>query len=182
MGSIKFLTGIGNYKTKTLEESIKSLKEASILFMNYWKEAELENAGIISEKAMVELDHIVNEILRKRDQLKTDNNFNGSALESHLNTDCGVELTSLLNTERDNFINSRPGNFSLPRTGNIIKYNKLINKIKHRRADKVNFKIGNNDEHIFYIIIDASMGQPDTIVEFDIADFCKSSKLVSTTI
>jgi hypothetical protein len=182
MGTIEYLTGLQNQGFKSLRESIFELKNTSIIFVHSWKNQDLFRAGQVSEAAMISLDHIVNEILRKRDELKNDSKYKGSRFENYMNAYCGFEVSPVSISDKKQLMSIGPGLGALPRVGQKIAFVKLLNKIKHRRAREANFRIGNNDEHYFLIIIDAAMGEDDTIVEFEVNDFCEKCNCVSNIV
>jgi hypothetical protein len=86
MGNTSFLTGLKSASPQSLNESIYQLGNSSVLFLSAWQSTppDFKAAGRVTEEAMVHLDHIVNEILRARDQLKANEKFVGSNLETQL--------------------------------------------------------------------------------------------------
>jgi hypothetical protein len=122
---------------------------------------------------MVHLDHIVNEILRARDHLKASNSYSGSPLEAQLDADMGVFSSPITRAQQLALSNQGPGNGVLPISASPLKMEKLLNKIKHRRHDVANFRVGSSREHIFLIAVDKPNQQPDSIVEFVVSEFCQ---------
>ncbi|EKN3986140.1 hypothetical protein ACS90Y_003824 [Yersinia enterocolitica] len=175
MGSISFLTDRRLENPPSIKESIYRLKSSSFLFQNAWVQSpqDLECAERESVEAMLHLDHIVNEIMRFRDQLQSDNNYTGSSLETHLNITSALSVSPVTRLEQTSLSGLLPGNGVLPREGVSITMEKLLNKIKHRRTDSSNFRIESFGEHIFLIGVDKPNHQPDSIVEFDVNVFCK---------
>lgn len=59
---------------------------------------------------------------------------------------------------------------------------KLLNKIKHRRTNSANFRVGTSGEHIFLIGVDKPNRTPDSIVEFVVSDFCEHCNDIAAVI
>ncbi|ACT12669.1 MULTISPECIES: hypothetical protein [Pectobacterium] len=174
MGSISFLTDRRLETSPSIKESIYQLKCKSTLFLDAWEKSpqDLECAGRESEEAMRHLDHIVNEIMRYRDHLQSDNSYVGSSLETHLNITRALSVSPVTRLDQTSISGLGPGNGVLPSPGIPITMEKLLNKIKHRRTDSSNFRVESFGKHIFLIGVDKSNRQPDSIVEFVVKDFC----------
>ncbi|WP_370598905.1 hypothetical protein NMD15_07075 [Plesiomonas shigelloides] len=82
MGNISFLTGGGTSSRQSIDESIYQLENTSVVFLSAWQQTpqDFKRAARASLEAMKHLDHIVNEIMRNRDQLQADGNYAGSPL------------------------------------------------------------------------------------------------------
>ncbi|MCK0538034.1 hypothetical protein [Alcanivorax quisquiliarum] len=175
MGNISFLTGSNQSPSKSIGESIYQLENTSVVFLNAWQRVtpDFQRAARASQEAMLHLDHIVNEIMRNRDQLQADGTYAGSQLESQLNIPRAVSVSPVTRTEQDDLASQGPGNGVLPSAGSFISMEKLLNKIKHRRTNSSNFRVGASGEHIFLIGVDKPNRQPDSIVEFVVGDFCQ---------
>ena len=175
MGNISFLTGGIQRSPQSIGESIYQLENTSVVFLNAWRRTipDTQRAARASQEAMLHLDHIVNEIMRNRDQLQADGAYTGSQLESQLNISRAVSVSSVTRADQDNLARQGPGNGALPSAGSSISMEKLLNKIKHRRTNSANFRVGTSGEHIFLIGVDKPNRQPDSIVEFVVGDFCQ---------
>lgn len=175
MGNISFLTGSNQSSPQSIGESIYQLENTSVIFLSAWQRTtpDFQRAARASQEAMLHLDHIVNEIMRNRDQLQADGTYTGSKLESQLNISRAVSVSPVTRAEQDNLATQGPGNGALPSAGSFISMEKLLNKIKHRRTNSSNFRIGSSGEHIFIIGVDKPNRQPDAIVEFVVGEFCK---------
>ncbi|NEZ54225.1 hypothetical protein DXZ20_00585 [Leptolyngbyaceae cyanobacterium CCMR0081] len=164
-----------------IRTSIQQLEDSSAVFLDAWQRnpPELDQASDASMEAMVHLDHIVNDILRARDDAKTIGNFKGSDLAQELRKFCGLASSSVTRAQQEALVTVGPGNGSLPFKGQPLKMERLLNKIKHRISDLSNFRVGNKGEHIFVISVNKPNHQPDSIVEFIIGDFCSHCSRIS---
>jgi hypothetical protein len=184
MGNISFLTGSDSNSPQSIDESIYQLENTSLIFLNAWQRTPKDHprAARASQEAMLHLDHIVNEIMRTRDQMQADENYSGSHLETKLNIETAISASPVSREEQNSLPKQGPGNGVLPSSGNPITMEKLLNKIKHRRVDSANFRIGPSGEHIFLIGVDKPSRRPDSIVEFVVGDFCKHCNEISVFI
>lgn len=174
MGNTSFLTGSGNSSPGSIKESIFQLENCSVIFLNAWQRTppDIARASRASDEAMTHLDHVVNEILGVRDDLKSKNAYSGSQLEMHLNLDRAKIASPVTRVQQQALITEGAGNGTLPVPNSPLKMEHLLNKIKHRRRDLSNFRIEPLGEHIFVISVDKPSHQPDSIVEFTVRDFC----------
>ena len=174
MGNISFLTGGSGTEPQSIKESLYQLQNSSVLFKDAWLKtpSDLVRAARVSSKAMEHLDHVVNEIMRARDTKMAQGTYSGSSLEAQLNINRGLIIGSVTLPQQQNMINNGPGNGVLPSVGSPITLEKLLNKIKHRHHQSANFRI-ENDKHIFVINVDKPNKKPDSIVEFDVLEFCE---------
>ena len=140
MGHISFLLGNDAIASQSISNSIYELENASLIFLNAWANSDLTRAGKVSEIAMLHLDHIVNEIMRSRDQLKSDSNYDTSLLKKHLSVLQGSSVSPVSRDQHNSLTVKGPGNGALPIKGSDISMEKLLNKIKHRRIDSGNFR------------------------------------------
>ncbi|EKO4254700.1 TPA: hypothetical protein NG238_004387 [Vibrio parahaemolyticus] len=184
MRDISFLTGTTTTSPQSVDEAIYQLENASVIFLSSWqtRPQDITRAARASREAMVHLDHIVNEVMRARDHLKSNSNYVGSQLKNLMDTNTAKASMPVTREEQANIAALGPGNGSLPNTGLPLSMEKLLNKIKHRRHDYANFRIGPNGEHIFVITADKPNQQPDSIVEFVISDFCKHCMSIAAVI
>lgn len=175
MGSMSFLIDRKPKEPPFIKESIYKLKNSSTLFKDAWVKSpqDLECAERESKEAMLHLDHIVNEIMRLRDQLRSCGRYAGSTLEAHLNITSALSVSPVTRLEQTSISELLAGYGVLPSQGIPITMEKLLNKIKHRRTDSSNFRIGGDGEHILLIGIDKPNSLPDSIVEFDVNLFCR---------
>ncbi len=184
MGNISFLTGTSATAPQSVDEAIYQLESSSVLFLASWNRTpqDLTRAARASREAMVHLDHIVNEIMRARDHLKSNSSYAGSNLKNLLDTNKAKAAMPVTRAEQANIAILGPGNGVLPTAGSPLTMEKLLNKIKHRGHDYANFRVGSNGEHIFIITADKPNQQPDSIVEFVVSDFCEHCMNVAAVI
>lgn len=175
MGNVSFLTGGGSGLPPSLGESIYQLGNTSVVFLSAWRSAPRDflRAARASQEAMQHLDHIVNEIMRVRDQMQSDGSYSGSLLEIQLNITRASSVSPVTRDQQDALSGQGPGNGVLPFVGVPLTMEKLLNKIKHRRTTSSNFRDSLSDGHIFLIGVDKPNRDPDSIVEFVVGDFCK---------
>lgn len=148
--------------------------------MASWRErpSGLQRAGRASNDAMSHLDHIVNEILRARDSLKSLSTYNESALKSCLNIIIGLMLRPVSREQQQAVMSAGAGEGALPGSGILTTFEKLLNKIKHRHHASTNFRIDDAGLHILVINVDKPDHSPDSIVEFDVREFCEHCRKV----
>ena len=184
MGKISFLTRIPTQGPKSIEEALFQLENSSMVFLASWLRVppDLERAGRVSIEAMTYLDHVVNEILRARDTFKAAGSYSSSQLKSQLGIDRGIVVSPVTRADQQALIDADPGNGSLPRIGVPITLEKLLNKIKHRHHASSNFRISGNQRHVFLISVDKPDQKPDSIVEFDVLEFCEHCRAVAPLI
>ncbi|MBQ4801111.1 hypothetical protein J8L73_18625 [Pseudoalteromonas sp. MMG006] len=175
MGNISFLANGSSSSPQSVDESIYQLGNSSIYFLRAWQRVPQDFQGAVrsSQEAMVHLDHIVNEIMRARDQSQADGSYTGSTLEAQLNINRSISAAPVTRVQQLALTSSGPGVGSLPFAGAPITMEKLLNKIKHRRPDSANFRINDAGEHIFLVGVDKPNRQPDSIVEFAVDEFCQ---------
>jgi hypothetical protein len=174
MGNISYLTGAGTGGPHSIDESIFKLESTSVLFREAWQRIppDLVRASRVSAEAMEHLDHIVNEILRARDTRTAKCSFAGSQLESLLSVLSGLMVSPVTEVQQSAMIDAGPGNGQLPGAPVQIPLEKLLNKIKHRHHQSANFRI-DGGRHLFLVNVDKQNNKPDSIVEFDVIEFCK---------
>ncbi len=184
MGNISFLTGGGSGSPPTIGESIYQLENTSVLFLTAWLRTPIDfsRAARASQEGMLYLDHIVNEIMRTRDQMQSDGCYAGSPLEDQLNIARAFSVSPVTRVQQDALSALGAGNGMLPSAGLPLTMEKLLNKIKHRRVTSTNFRVGAAGEHFFLIGVDKPSRLPDSIVEFVVGDFCKHCREIAEII
>lgn len=184
MGIDSFLIGGNPSSPQSVDESISQLDIMSLVFVRAWKctPKDSERADRASRKAMLHLDHIVNEIMRNRDQLQADRSYSGSELERQLNIPRAMSVSPATRQDQYDLVNRGPGNGVLPSAGSPLAMEKLLNKIKHRRTDSYNFRIEPSGDHVFLMGVDKQNRQPDSIVEFVVAEFCQHCRDIAELI
>jgi hypothetical protein len=173
-GNLSYLAGIQNNGPQSIDEALYDLDNTSVLFCNAWQRIppDFARAARVSSNAMERLDHIVNEILRARDTKKAQGSYVGSQLEVQLKINRGLMSAPVTLAQQQTMIAAGPGLGQLPGAGTTITLERLLNKIKHRHHQSANFRI-HSGRHIFVINVDNPNKTPDSIVEFDVIEFCK---------
>jgi hypothetical protein len=177
MGTTSYLTtgstgGFGN-----LIQEIENLRDLSILFVRRWERKELDRAGKVSADAMKIFDYVVGELMRARDDQKSSGIYATSRLRVAMEKQTGLMAHPVTSAEQYEVGARGPGAGKLPmREGKPLEINleKTLNKLKHRNGGIVNFRI-ESGRHIFVICPTRMGGGADSIVEFDVDDFCSNS-------
>ncbi|HCE2452851.1 TPA: hypothetical protein NGU14_004504 [Vibrio parahaemolyticus] len=174
---MELLVQPGMKKAKTLSAEILSLKTSVAGFCESWKEQNLVYAYEQSDMAFRSLDHIQNELLRIRDDKKTDANWQTDSFKQALDLKVGHVLAGVTPQEKVQFSNAKNGAGCLPNSAQItdLTLEVALNKLKHKSNDKVNFKIDDQLGHILYIFTNAGCGQPDSISEIHFKEFCDAA-------
>lgn len=174
MRRISYLTSAGTAGPQSVEEAIFELENTSVIFREAWQRVPPDRlrAARVSAKAMEHLDHIVNEFLRARDTREAKGTYSGSQLETQLKANRGLMLAPVTSAQQDAMVAAGDGNGNLPGQPTQISLEKLLNKIKHRHHNSANFRI-DAGRHIFLVNVDKPNRKPDSIVEFDVLDFCR---------
>jgi GH18 family chitinase len=106
---MELLVQPGIKKAKTLSAEILSLKTSVAGFCESWKEQNLDYAYEQSDMAFRSLDHIQNEILRIRDDKKTDANWQTESFKQALDLKVGHVLAGVTSQEKVQFSNAKNG-------------------------------------------------------------------------
>lgn len=173
MGHISYLTGASNTGPQSIDESLYELENTSVLFREAWQRVppDFVRAARVSARAMEHLDHIVNEILRARDTRMTKGTYSGSQLEAELTIMRGMVASPVTAAQQQAMVTAGAGQGQLPGQPTQITLNRLLNKIKHRHHQSANFRI-QAGHHIFVINVNKPNKTPDSIAEFNVAEFC----------
>lgn len=187
MGTQSFLINCNPSSPSSLADCIKELKHCSLIFMDALADSppDFQVADEVSNTAVQYLDHIVNEIMRNRDQLKSESAYNASPLKPLLERNAGLSVSPVTRIHQNQLSTLGPGNGNLNfigTTASSIKMVKLLNKIKHRRTNSMNFRIESPNRHALLVAVDTPDGHPDCIVEFFISDFCAHCKSIALVI
>ena len=156
-----------------IKESINTLRVCSSEFIKFYKNDSLDNAKRVSEEALKCFDFIGNEILRIRDDHKKNGIFINSDFQRSLNEHCGKEYQPANVTERQSIIMTP----ILPNPNNVISFENLITKFKHR--ENANFRIEADNSHIIIFSARDFHHIPASIVEFNVQDFCQKAENVA---
>jgi hypothetical protein len=173
MGHFSYLTGMASNGTQSIDEALYELENTSVLFREAWQRElpDFTRAARVSANAMEHLDHVVNEILRARDTKQAKATYSGSPLETALNIMAGLMTSPVTAAQQQAMVAAGPGLGQTPGQPVQITLERLLNKIKHRHHQSANFRI-QLGRHIFVINVDKPNRTPDSIVEFDVIEFC----------
>ncbi|MFT6909377.1 MAG: hypothetical protein ACJAS1_006093 [Oleiphilaceae bacterium] len=180
---MQFLVSPNGNPPQTLPESFRKLMNLSSGFCRSWTNQDLDDAQTTSEEAFELLDHIQNELLRHRDDNKSSSNWNSHPLRNALSLQVGQLLTDA-STHKQTFLSYPSGSGAIPTSTQVepLSLEQALNKLKHRAPIAVNFSITSSNTHLLYIFANAGMGQPDTISELNMNDFCKVGKQAASAI
>lgn len=184
MGHTEFLVGSNAPTPSNLPDSIADLEDASNIFMNRWKQRDLDRAGSVSRKAMEHLDFIVNELLREKVERKGHGTYISSPFETQMEDLCGNGVTGVTLIDQQTMVKAGAGAGAIAShlgTPNALSLDRLLNKIKHRNRSLVNFRI-ENDKHIFVICPEHTQGGAEGIYEFDVLKFCAQCRLAAAAL
>ena len=163
---------------RSLIESIRLLSNSSSGFCRSWSTQELSDAEATSVEAFGLLDHIQNELLRRRDDRKNLPNWIGSPLEQALAQPVGELVEPATSAIELSFNAQVMGSGSIPAgaTTTPLKLADALNKLKHRASNKVNFSISATGDHHLIVFTLGGMGRPNSIAAFDVQGFCVACK------
>lgn len=176
--SIGFLVNNSGSLPDSLPEAIRLLKNSSLGFCNSWLNEELSEAENTSEEAFGLFDHIQNELLRRKEDKKYENDWSSSPFKIILNESIGEIIKPASVTQKNEFYQLSNGEGKLPENS-IVKDLSLmdaLNKLKHRDSLLVNFKVIAVNQHKLFFFTNAGNGQPNSISTFDVSVFCSACK------
>jgi hypothetical protein len=184
MGHTQFLVGETASVPSSLPNAIGELEDASTVFLSRLRKHESKRAGDASERAMVLLDFIANELLREDVKRKEFGTYLNSQFASEMSVLCGIGVTGASRADHQSLVQAGAGNGRLPThlgTPKLLKFSVLLNKVKHRHPKLMNFRI-DNDRHIFVICPDHTDGGAEGIYEFDVEEFCDKCRLAANAL
>lgn len=185
MGYSEFLLGVPNAPKPTLNEAINNLHDASALFVIGYTRNNATQAERATHVAMMAFDFIVGEIMRSRDRCKANSSYNNSSFKAEMDIAVAEMVRPVTETEHIALRVAGAGNGRLPTncgTPISISAEMVLNKIKHRHPDYMNFRI-QNGKHIFVICPVKTNGSgPDSVVEFDVEDFCERCRKIAAAL
>ncbi|WP_157443725.1 hypothetical protein [Curvibacter lanceolatus] len=176
---IEFLVDPAGKSPRNLQDSIRRVLNASAGFKQSWLGGDQQDAYETSQEAFEHLDYIQNELLRQRDVLKRDHAaWPTSPFNATLANTVGKILNNVTTTDCAWFLGLPPGQGGMPTgtTPTPLTLEKALNKLKHRDTSALNFSLPASGSHILYLFTNGGMGQPDSISEIDIANFCSACK------
>jgi hypothetical protein len=184
MSHTEFLIGASGQRFGNLSDAIYKLEDLSTIFMKRWASGDAMQASAVSEEAMRCFDFVVGELMRARDDRKTQNIYSGSQFEAEMNRSVALMVKPVTVEEQSAIYQVGPGNGALPRRPFqpvTITLEVTLNKLKHRNGVFMNFRIDNN-RHILLICPTGIGGRPESVVEFDVEDFCRRSRAAASAL
>jgi len=174
---LQFLKNPNGNPPQTLPESFRKLSNLSAGFCRSWTNQDLPDAQATSAEAFELLDHIQNELLRYRDDKRSDANWNSHPLKLALSGHVGV-LVNNATPHKQSFLSLSPGAGALPASVQVkpLSLEVALNKLKHRDSTAGNFSITNSNNHLLYVFTNAGMGHSDSISELNMDVFCNIGK------
>ena len=175
---IDFSVSLTGKSPKNLMDSIRKVKNSSAGFVNSWIAGEHDEAYETSQEAFEHLDYVQSELIRQRDVHSKDATaWQTSALRIALDLPVGQIIERLSSSDSAWFAALGGGCGALPIPAlpafqQTLTLGKALNKLKHRHTIAVNFSI--TPLHTMYTITSAGMGQPETLVEVQILQFCQA--------
>lgn len=180
MGYSEYLTGQNAPAPSNLPKAIDDLEDTSHTFVRRWSEQAFGRAGDVSETAMVLLDFIVNELLRRQVERKGLGTYTGSPFAIALSAPCGRGATGATLANQQAMVQVGAGAGAIPAClGGLstLDLGRMLNKIKHRNPLLMNFRI-DAGRHIFVVCTEHTAGGAEGVYEFDVVDFCQACKSV----
>lgn len=175
----EFLVDLTGKSPRNLNDSIRRVLNSSAGFRESWLKGNQKDAFETSQEAFEHLDYVQNELLRQRDVHKENTaTWSTSPFNSSLASSVGRLKSSVTVNERSWFLTLSQGRGAMP-IGSVLvplTLEKALNKLKHRDTIAFNFTLPAAGGHILYLFTKAAMGQPDTISEINVSDFCDACK------
>lgn len=177
-----FLVSATGTAPKSLPESIRQVGNLSAGFCRSWLANEIDDAVTTSEEAFQLLDHIQNELLRRRDDKSKMVGWATDPFKAALDVPVGSLLSPASSSDRTFFASCTTGGGAMPPGATLIPLTlaQALNKLKHRKSSAVNFTVATSGAHVLYIFTNSGSGQPDSISTFNIQDFCIACKSAVT--
>lgn len=174
MGTTSFLLNQSPTSPNTLPETIAELRNASDAFKGAWKRGQYKRAGDVSAAALAHFDHIISVIMRARDEKKRHAGYAASQFAIELQAHAGMMVKGITMEDQDALSDIGPGNGRLPPgTQTIATLENVLNKIKHASRSNLNFRIDAQENHFFYVCaLKLGSGEPESIVELNVEEFC----------
>lgn len=178
----QFLVDLSGKSPRNLKDAIRRVNNASAGFTQSWANGDLQEALETSQEAFEHFDYIQNELLRQRDVHKANAaTWPTSLFNTALSTTVGQLHNGVTSTNRAWFLGLPQGAGAMPAGATLVPLTleKALNKLKHRDTVAINFSLYATGGHILYLFTNAGMGQPDSISEIDVLNFCAACKLAA---
>lgn len=181
--SIGFLVALNGHSPRNLRDSIRSVKSASLGFIDSWIFNELDSAEEMSHEAFGHIDYIAGELLRQRDVKRRDAaTWPDSSLKKALSAVVGQLM---VNVSADDlaWLQAQArgaGGFPTGASPSPLNLEAALTKLKHRDTVAVNFLVNSPNTHFLYTVTTAGMGQATSVVEVDIRALCEACKVAAS--
>lgn len=175
MGETQFLLGGGVPTAGSIYEAIEDLQNRSTIFVVAMAQGDMVRAGRVSEGVMQRFDHIVGDLMRSRDDLRAQLSPANPAFMASLSAQFGTVVKTKNRAHHIAVNNLGPGNGRVPPaagTAAPATLELVLNKVKHQNRMYGNFRI-DAGRHILVICADHPAGVPESVVEFDVEEFCQ---------
>jgi hypothetical protein len=176
---LEMLVGVHGNEDSALVEAVDALDDASTLFVAAWTQNKREQAQRASDRGISSLDHIVNRLLRERDNYRRNAIYSGSAFETAMRVHAGLMMPNATHLDHQAIATAAAGQGMMPSASPTVSigFETLLNKIKHRNRDYANFRLSGIG-HRLIICPDKPGGSPESVVEFDVGNFCNIARAV----
>lgn len=180
--SIEFLVDRTGAAPRNLSDSIRQVQNCSYGFRQIWPQGLLQEAYETSQDAFGHLDYIQNEILRQRDSRSSQLGFVGSPFAAALGTSVGRIVAGVSAADQSWFGSLSEGHGNVPSGSSPtdLSLATALNKLKHRSTSIFNFSLPSSGGHFLYVFATAGMGQPASISEIDVDEFCKACRAAAS--
>lgn len=177
-----FMVSLTGSAPRSLHESVRLLSNASSGFCRSWISGETADAIATSEEAFGLLDHIQNELLRRRDDQRLSSSWMGSPLQVALAAPVGELVEPTTPALEAAFTSQAIGAGLIPpgTTATPLKLADALNKLKHRSSNKVNFAVSPTGQHSLVVLTLAGSGRPNSLSAFEVQSFCAACRLAAS--
>jgi hypothetical protein len=181
---IDFMVSATGSVPRTLHESIRLLANASSGFCRSWNSGDLADAQTTSQEAFGLFDHILNELIRHRDDRRGLATWTGSPLQVALSARVGDLIEPTTSTIESTFTSQPMGSGAIPNGAGTspLRLDAALNKLKHRNSNNVNFTVSTVGMHHLYILTRAGSGRPNSISSFDVQAFCEACRVAANAV
>lgn len=181
---IDFMVSASGSAPRTLPEYIRLLSNASSGFCRSWIDGNTTDAETTSQEAFGILDHIQNELLRRRDDHRDLQTLRGSALQTALAAHVGNLVEPTTSAIEEAFMAQPTGSGVIPSgaTTAPLKLVDSLNKLKHRSSNAVNFAVSSSGTHHLVVLTRAGNGRPNSISSFEVQAFCAACRTAADAV
>jgi len=177
----EFLIDRNGNVSRNLSESVRRVQDCSSGFRRSWPQRQ-NDACATSQDAFEHLDYIQNELLRRRDAKSKEPDWGNSPLRSALGASVGSIVTSISSIDEKWFAALPEGHGAFPPNCNSadLSLGVALNKLKHRSTSVLNFSLPPDGLHLVYVFATSGMGQPNSISQIDIDQFCEACRVAAS--